>query len=436
VTSSSSPAAAPTSPRCNTRSNAGSPRASRRTERIRAATHVILPGVGAAANAMQRLRAAKLDRVIPQLTQPVLGICLGMQLLFDASAEGAAAASASSRARRAIRRGPGPAGSAHGLEHARIVESGSPLLEGSSTATMPISSTASRCRRATRRSRRPSTAAAVQRLRAVAQFFRRPIPPERSAAVGARLLRNFWSCNDAQGRALAHAPDSFNRPAGRPLRAPAARRLRYRDALFEPIRRSSSRNTAVWAPTGSTSSISTARATAARAIARSSSASRRKTRYICRSAAACAIARPWPHARVGSRTRSRRQRRRDPVDAVREWLVEFGAERIALAFDVRLDQAGSAARRDARLARAVPGLAVGAPSTAFRSKASCTCLCTDVRRDGALTGPNVDLYREAVRRFPNIEWQASGGVRDLRDLAALADAGSPPRSAARRCSTN
>jgi phosphoribosylformimino-5-aminoimidazole carboxamide ribotide isomerase len=45
-------------------------------------------------------------------------------------------------------------------------------------------------------------------------------------------------------------------------------------------------------------------------------------------------------------------------------------------------------------------------------------LCTDVRRDGALTGPNVDLYREAVQRFPHIAWQASGGVRDLRDLRA------------------
>jgi glutamine amidotransferase len=57
-------------------------------ERIRRASHVILPGVGAARDAMQRLTAAGLDRVIPTLTQPVLGICLGMQLLFDASAEG------------------------------------------------------------------------------------------------------------------------------------------------------------------------------------------------------------------------------------------------------------------------------------------------------------------------------------------------------------
>jgi imidazole glycerol-phosphate synthase subunit HisH len=58
--------------------------------RIRAATHVILPGVGAAADAMSRLRRAQLQQVIPGLTQPVLGICLGMQLLHEASDEGPA----------------------------------------------------------------------------------------------------------------------------------------------------------------------------------------------------------------------------------------------------------------------------------------------------------------------------------------------------------
>jgi glutamine amidotransferase len=56
--------------------------------RIRAATHVVLPGVGAAAQAMQTLRARGLDRVLAKLGQPLLGICLGMQLLFEHSSEG------------------------------------------------------------------------------------------------------------------------------------------------------------------------------------------------------------------------------------------------------------------------------------------------------------------------------------------------------------
>ncbi len=54
---------------------------------IRAADRVILPGVGAAGSAMETLRAHGLTEVIRSLTQPVLGICLGMQLLFDSSAE-------------------------------------------------------------------------------------------------------------------------------------------------------------------------------------------------------------------------------------------------------------------------------------------------------------------------------------------------------------
>ena len=55
---------------------------------IGAASHVILPGVGAAADAMARLRRDGLETVIPTLEQPVLGICLGMQLLYEASQEG------------------------------------------------------------------------------------------------------------------------------------------------------------------------------------------------------------------------------------------------------------------------------------------------------------------------------------------------------------
>ena len=56
-------------------------------ERIRAADKTILPGVGAAQDAMTRLREARLDALIPQLERPMLGICVGMQLLFERSEE-------------------------------------------------------------------------------------------------------------------------------------------------------------------------------------------------------------------------------------------------------------------------------------------------------------------------------------------------------------
>lgn len=55
---------------------------------IRNADKVIFPGVGEASSAMKKLRASGLDTVIPTLKQPVLGICLGMQLLCNSSEEG------------------------------------------------------------------------------------------------------------------------------------------------------------------------------------------------------------------------------------------------------------------------------------------------------------------------------------------------------------
>jgi imidazole glycerol-phosphate synthase subunit HisH len=56
--------------------------------RIKAAQRVVLPGVGAAAHAMALLKRLELAELIPTLTQPVLGICLGMQLLMRYSHEG------------------------------------------------------------------------------------------------------------------------------------------------------------------------------------------------------------------------------------------------------------------------------------------------------------------------------------------------------------
>ncbi|WP_299681411.1 imidazole glycerol phosphate synthase subunit HisH [uncultured Dokdonia sp.] len=57
-------------------------------EEIRNADKVIFPGVGEASSAMQKLKESKLDTLIPTLQQPVLGICLGMQLMCNSSEEG------------------------------------------------------------------------------------------------------------------------------------------------------------------------------------------------------------------------------------------------------------------------------------------------------------------------------------------------------------
>ena len=110
------------------------------------------------------------------------------------------------------------------------------------------------------------------------------------------------------------------------------------------------------------------------------------------------------------------------VDTVRGWLDRFGPERVTLAFDVRLD-AGGTPRVATHGWQRQSDLSLWSAVQNYHGAPLKHVLCTDVDRDGALHGPNVALYAEAVRRFPQILWQASGGVRDARDLHALADAG-------------
>ena len=56
-------------------------------DEIKAADKIIFPGVGEASSAMKKLKESGLDKIIPTLTQPVLGICLGMQLLCNSTEE-------------------------------------------------------------------------------------------------------------------------------------------------------------------------------------------------------------------------------------------------------------------------------------------------------------------------------------------------------------
>jgi phosphoribosylformimino-5-aminoimidazole carboxamide ribotide isomerase len=110
------------------------------------------------------------------------------------------------------------------------------------------------------------------------------------------------------------------------------------------------------------------------------------------------------------------------VELVQAWLKLFGPERLTLALDVCIDETGVPRvmthgwqrQSEHSLWHALDNY------VAFDLK---HVLCTDVGRDGALTGPNIGLYQEAVRRYPNIEWQASGGIRNAEDLHALTRAG-------------
>ena len=112
---------------------------------------------------------------------------------------------------------------------------------------------------------------------------------------------------------------------------------------------------------------------------------------------------------------------REPA-TVAAWLDEFGGERITVALDTRRDAAGAwrlpvhgwtetaSETLDDLLRRyAVGGLR--------------HLLCTDIDRDGMLTGPNIALYRDIRAAHPVLELQASGGMRDVADVIDARNAG-------------
>jgi len=107
---------------------------------------------------------------------------------------------------------------------------------------------------------------------------------------------------------------------------------------------------------------------------------------------------------------------------VQQWLEQFGCERVTLAFDVRVD-AGGTPRVATHGWQQQSDLSLWDALQRFAAGTLKHVLCTDVARDGALNGPNLGLYETALRRHPQIEWQASGGVRDAADLRALAQLG-------------
>jgi glutamine amidotransferase len=158
---------------------------------VRGARRVILPGVGAAADAMQRLETLKLGPVIRSLEQPVLGICLGMQLLFEGSDEGDTACLGllPGRVRRFPDRPgfPVPHMGWNQLEFAKT----HPLLAGieSGAHVYFVHSYAAPVERGTLATADygGDFAAIVQRD----NFLGAQFHPERSGRVGSRLLENF-----------------------------------------------------------------------------------------------------------------------------------------------------------------------------------------------------------------------------------------------------
>ena len=106
------------------------------------------------------------------------------------------------------------------------------------------------------------------------------------------------------------------------------------------------------------------------------------------------------------------------------WIDEFGGDRVVLALDVRLGEDGTPVLT-AKGWTEDAGLTLWDALDMYAASGAVHVLCTDVSRDGAMEGPNFHLYAEILQRYPTLQLQASGGVRDIEDLEMLRELGVP-----------
>jgi len=107
---------------------------------------------------------------------------------------------------------------------------------------------------------------------------------------------------------------------------------------------------------------------------------------------------------------------------VLEWLKIYGGDKIVLALDIKIDHQGN---------KTLPthgwindsGVNLEDLLDAYIEAGIKHILCTDISKDGTLSGSNVDLYRELCEKYPSIDWQASGGIGSLEDIKALIPTG-------------
>lgn len=109
-------------------------------------------------------------------------------------------------------------------------------------------------------------------------------------------------------------------------------------------------------------------------------------------------------------------------ELVTQWLKTYGCEKIVLALDIKIDNLGN---------KTLPthgwiedsGVTLENLLTQYQDAGIKHVLCTDISKDGTLTGTNVELYTELCTKYPDINWQASGGIGSLDDIKALIPTG-------------
>jgi len=107
---------------------------------------------------------------------------------------------------------------------------------------------------------------------------------------------------------------------------------------------------------------------------------------------------------------------------VLSWLAEFGVECLTIALDTRQGDDG-VWRLPVHGWTEIADVTLDELAIRYAQAGMKHLLCTDIARDGMLSGPNIDLYAHLSKLLPGVAVQASGGVRDVNDVAAAKAAG-------------
>lgn len=102
-----------------------------------------------------------------------------------------------------------------------------------------------------------------------------------------------------------------------------------------------------------------------------------------------------------------------------EWVLEYGSDRIILAADAKDKNIAIHGWQETSSASVFDFI------DRYTKKGVHQVLCTDISRDGMLTGPSLELYKEIIQQFPALYLIASGGVSNIEDIAELNEAGIP-----------
>ncbi|RZM80652.1 1-(5-phosphoribosyl)-5-[(5-phosphoribosylamino)methylideneamino]imidazole-4-carboxamide isomerase [Pseudoalteromonas rubra] len=111
----------------------------------------------------------------------------------------------------------------------------------------------------------------------------------------------------------------------------------------------------------------------------------------------------------------------DSKEEVAAWIEEFGAERFVIALDVKHSASGWAVATHGWLEESQ--LSLFELIDFYLALGVYDFLCTDISKDGTMTGPSFALYQEIVAHSPGVRVQASGGVSSLDDIRQLIELG-------------